>query len=143
MAIGIEEEQGIFVAFLHNPATAVLCVNFHFAVFAAYLLLGQKFVVLIVDLDVGVAVRLVNQCVHIVTIDSVSDEVHLVGVADILAHYGNIGHVIVIPVAIAVQPESGPVVVVVEAGVPEQLVAMHHAVMMGMVEVGSRMHVAM
>ncbi len=38
---GVEEQQRVFVALLHYPAAAVLWVNLHLAVFAAYLLFGQ------------------------------------------------------------------------------------------------------
>lgn len=85
LSISIEEEEGISVFFLHDPTTAVLSVNFHFAVFAAYLLFGKEFVVLVVDLDIGVSVSFVDKSVHVVAIDSVSDEVHLVVFSGVLS----------------------------------------------------------
>lgn len=140
LAIGIEEEESIFVAFLHNPATAILCVNFHLAIFAADLLFGKELIALVVDLDVGMAIGVVDQCIHIVAIDCVGDKVHLVGIVNISSYDNNICHMIIVPVAIAVEPEARPVVVMVAARIPVDWVAVHHAVMMRMIEVGSRMH---
>lgn len=140
LSISIEEEEGISVFFLHDPTTAVLSVNFHFAVFAAYLLFGKEFVVLVVDLDIGVSVSFVDKSVHVVAIDSVSDEVHLVVFSGVLSYQNHVGHVIVIPIAVAVDPEARPMPVVIAAGIPVELVAVHHAVVMGMVEVGSGVH---
>ena len=134
--LGVEEEERIFVAFLHYPATAVFGVDFDFAVFAAYLLLGQEFVVLVVDLQVGVAVGVVDDGVHVVAAEGVGDEVEFIGVADVFSHHNHVGYVIVIPVAVAVDPEAGPVVGTWDKGIPEEPVAMNHAVVMGMPEIG-------
>ena len=72
---GVEEEEGVFVAFFHNPATTVFRVDFDFAVFAADLLFGQEFVVAVVDLEVGVAVGVVDEGVHVVAAEGVGDKV--------------------------------------------------------------------
>ncbi len=60
LAVGIEEEEWVFVSLFHDPATAVLGVDFHFFVLADDLLLGQEFVVFVVYLQVGVSVGVVD-----------------------------------------------------------------------------------
>lgn len=125
---------------LHDPATAVLLIDFHLAVFTADLLFSKELVVLVIDLDVGVAVGVIHEGVHIVTADSVGDEVHLVALLDILSHHDDIRHMVVIPVAVAVQPEARPVVRTRGEWIPVKGMAVNHAVMMGVPEVGSGVH---
>jgi len=132
----VEEEEGVFVAFFHYPAASVFGVHFHFAVFAAHLLFGQQFVVFVVDLEVGVAVGVVDEGVHIVAADGIGDEVHAVFFSDVFAHYDYIGHVVVVPVGVAAGPEAWPAEYADGAGVPEDRVAVDHAVVAGMPEVG-------
>ncbi len=57
-------------------------------------------------------------------------------------HY-DIGYMIVIPVGVAVEPESRPEYWARRHRVPEDWVHVYHVVMVGMVEVGRGMHGAM
>ena len=136
---GVEEEERIFVALFHDPATTVFRVDLNLAVFAADALFGQEFVLAVVDLQVGVAVGVVDQGIHVVAAEGEGDEVEIVGVADVFSHYNDVGDMVVIPVAVAVDPEARPVVGARDEGVPVEAVAVDHAVMMGMPEIGGRM----
>ena len=133
--LSVEEEERIFVAFLHNPATAILRVDFDFAVLAAHLLFGQELVISVVNLEVGVAIGVVDQSIHIVSTHGVGDQIQAVGLLDILAHHNHIGYMIVEPVAIAIHPEARPVVGSRDERIPVESVAVDHAMVMGMPEV--------
>lgn len=139
LVVGPDEEEGVFVVLLANPATAVLGIDHHVAVFAVNLLFGQQVVVLVVDLQVGVAV-VFDDGVHDVAADAVGDEVNLVGLLHVVVHHNHIGHVVVIPVAVAVHPESGPVPGTRGQRIPEDGVAVHHIAVPGVVEVGGRVN---
>lgn len=117
--LSVEEEERIFVAFFHNPATAILRVDFDFAVLAADALLGQKFVFAVVNLQIGVAVRIVYQGIHVVSTECIGDEIQFIVVAHILSYHIHIGHVIVIPVAVAIHPDAWPDVGSWNKGIPK------------------------
>ena len=138
LSFGPDEEEGILFVLLGNPAAAVVGVDDHVAVFFIDFLLGEEMVFLVVDLEEGVA-AVTHNGVHDVAADAVGDNVDLVGVLYVLAHHDDIGHMIVIPVAVAEEPESGPVPGTRGYGVPDDGAAVHHAVVPGVVEVGCRM----
>ena len=54
------------------------------------------------------AVRVIDQGVHIVTAHCVSDKVHAVSLFHVFSNHNHIGYMIVIPVAIAIEPETRP-----------------------------------
>lgn len=137
LTVGPDEEEGVFVVLLANPATAVLGIDNHVAVLAVDFLFGQQVVVLVVDLQVGVAV-VFDDGVHDVAADAVGDKVDVVGLLDIVVHHNHIGHVVVIPVAVAVHPEAGPVPGTWGQRIPEDGVAVDHIAVPGVVEVGGR-----
>lgn len=125
---------------LHNPASAVLSINFHLAVLAANLLLCEKFVILVVYLDVGVAIGIVHESVHIVAANCIGDELNVVAFLHILANHNDVGDMVVIPIAIAIQPESGPIKGSGRERIPKEGMTMHHAVMMRMPEIRCWVH---
>ena len=86
------------------------------------------------------AIGVVDEGVHIVATDSVSDEVYIISGSGILSYHHYVGNVIVIPVVVAVEPESGPEPRTRGKWIPVESVAMHHVVMAGVHEVGCGMH---
>ena len=143
LAVGPDEEQCILLVLLAYPAAAVLAVDNHVAVFATHLLLGKQLVVLVVYLQIGMSVRVIDKGEHIVTTYSVCDKVDIVSLAGIVPHHNHIGHMVVIPIAVAVVPEAGPEVWAWGERIPIQAVAMHYMVMMRVHEVGCGVHRAM
>lgn len=141
-AVGVEEQHRVFVSFLEDPAAAVLAVYLGLDVFAADFLLGQHLVVLVEDLQVGVAVHIVDDGVHQVAADGVANHIDVICVVDVFVHHYDIGDVIVIPVGVAVDPEAWPEDGARRQRVPVDGAHMNHMVMIGVVEVGGGVHMA-
>ena len=123
---------------LADPASAALGIDDEVAVFAVDLLLGNEVVVLVVDLQVGIT-AVADDGIHDVAADAVGNHIDIVGILDILAHHDDIGDMVVIPVAVAVEPEAGPVPRTGNQGFPEDGVAVDHIAVPGVIEVGSGM----
>ena len=140
LAVSVEEEHGILVVALEDPATAIFTVYLHLSILPAYLMLGQQTVVLVIDLQVGVAVDVVDNGVHQVAADGIADHVDIVGFAHIAVHYDHIGDMVVIPVGVAVHPEARPIEGTGMDMDPYDGAHMYHVVMIGVVEIGGRMH---
>lgn len=142
-AVDIEEEHWVFVSFLENPAATILAVNLCLDVFAAYFLLSQKFVVLVEYLEVGVTVTIVDYGIHYISADGIADHINIVGVFYIFVHHRDVGYMIVVPVGVAVEPETGPEERTWRYGNPDDGAHVDHVMVIWMMEVGSRMHGAM
>lgn len=139
LSVSVEEEQWVFVVLLHNPASAVLTIDFHLAVFLVHLLFSQKLVVLVEYLEVGMAVRIFYEGVHILSTYCVGNHFYIILFVYILFHYHEVSWMIVVPVAVAVIPESIVVEVAEWQWIPIYRVAVDHAVVNRVPEVWSWM----
>lgn len=86
------------------------------------------------------AIGVVDEGVHIVATDSVSDEVYIISGSGILSYHHYVGNVIVIPIVVAVEPESRPEPRTGRKWIPVESVAVHHVMMARVHEVGCRVH---
>lgn len=91
-------------------------------------------------MQIGLPVAVVDDGVHQVAADDVADHVDIVGLLDIVVDYVDVGHMVVIPVGVAVEPESGPVEWTGMYVYPYDGVHVDESMMMGMVEVWRGMH---
>ena len=142
-AVDKEEKHRVLVSFLEYPASTILAVDFGLDILVADLLLSKQFVVLVENLEVGIAVTVVDDGIHDVSTDGVAYHIDIIGILDVFVYNHHISHMIVIPVGVAVEPEARPEEGARRYGMPDDGVHVDHVVMIGMVEVGCRMHGAM
>lgn len=136
----VDEQHRVFVFLLEDPAATILTINLSLDILAAYLLLGKKFVVLVEDLQIGVAVTVIDYGIHDVATDSIADHVYIISIFHISVNHGDISDMVVIPIRVAVEPEARP-----EEGArryrgPDDGMHVDHVVMVGVMEVWGRMH---
>lgn len=87
------------------------------------------------DLQEVVLFALVNQHVDVVAAYCEGDHLGLVGLADIVSYYYDVGAVPIVPVVMAVEPESRPVDDGRRQWVPIYWAHVYHMVMVRVVEV--------
>lgn len=140
LTVDIDEEHRVFVMFLEDPAASVLAVYLSLDVFAADFLFGEELVVLVEYLHVGLAVHIIHDGVHQVVADGVADHVNIICLFDIFVYHNDFGDVVVVPVAVAVQPESRPEDWARGYGMPYNRAHVYDSMVIWMVEVGCRVH---
>lgn len=138
LAIGVDEEERIFVAVFEDPAAAILAIYFKLVVFATYSLLSKEVVVAVEHLHQVVAAVAYHEIYQVAAHCEVN-HIGVVVVAHVFANHYHIGGTVVVPVAVAVAPETVPAARMEGYGIPEAYVHVHHMMMVRMVEVGSRM----
>ena len=119
---------------LADPASTTLGVDDQIAVFAVDFLFGKQVVFLVVDLQVGLA-AVADDGIHHIAANAEGEHVNVVGLLDVVAHDDNISHMVVIPVAVAVEPEAGPIPWTQGQGIPEEGMAVDHIAVPRVVEV--------
>lgn len=98
---------------------------------------SEELVVDVVDLHICSSV-VVDYCIHYVAADSEGDHVDIVSFSYILANDDDIGDMVIIPIGVAVDPEARAEDGARRDPVPMDVVHVHHAMVIGVVEVRGR-----
>ena len=91
-------------------------------------------------MQIGVAVGVVDESIHIITTNGIGNKVDIVGGAGVFSYYNHIGDMVVVPVVVAVEPESRPEPRTWGEWIPIESVAVHHVMMAWVHEVWCGVH---